>query len=61
MDKIRKLRCRSCGFEIVANDETLTIAHEAPECSWFEDLVKRQGGSDGKLVHLDETGREVKV
>jgi hypothetical protein len=59
METIRKFRCRSCGLEIVANDETLTIAHEAPECSRFTELVREHGGSDGKLVHLDESGRVV--
>lgn len=60
-DAVRRFKCRRCGLDIVANDETLTVAHQAPECAWFTGLVKQQGGSAGKLVVLDEdTGKEVK-
>jgi hypothetical protein len=59
--KIRRLVCRSCKAEIVANDETLTIAHAVPECEWFTVLCKRQGESGTpRIATLDETGREVK-
>jgi hypothetical protein len=59
--KIRRLVCRSCKAEIVANDETLTIAHAVPECAWFTALCKQQGERGApRIAMLDETGREVK-
>lgn len=61
-DPIRQFRCKRCGLNIVANDETLTVAHQAPECEWFTALVEQQGGSAGRVVVIDEdTGKEVKV
>lgn len=57
---IRRYQCRSCGKEIVFNDETMTSAHAVPECKWFEELVHRMGGNPARLVELGEDGREIK-
>jgi hypothetical protein len=57
---IRRYKCRSCGKEIVFNDEALTSSHEAPECEWFKDLVAKMGGGPGRVGFLGEDGREIK-
>lgn len=34
----RVTKCRSCGLQIAVFNEQQTIAHEDPECAWFQEL-----------------------
>jgi len=54
---IRRYKCRSCGKEIVFNDEALTSSHAVPECEWFKALVAKMNGG---VAVLGEDGREIK-
>jgi hypothetical protein len=54
----QRTRCPGCGLWLLRNPSTKTVAHEAPECAWFMDLMDRAGGSreDGLDVIDVDTG-----
>ena len=57
----QKARCPGCGLWMMRNDETLTIAHEAPECAWFREVMAEMKGkrTDGVTVVDVKTGETV--
>ena len=59
---MRTATCR-CGLLIVADDEKLTVDHEAPVCDWFAAQVKKaapEGGVTTSVTYRDEEGRLIK-
>jgi hypothetical protein len=60
-DHIKRFRCLSCQREVIANNETHEIAHEAPECDWFRSAVAAHGASEGRPVIVDDHGESIEL
>lgn len=57
--EIRK--CRNCGLRVFVYAETQSVAHEAPACEWFVQLLREQLGppDEDQWVKLDDDGNVV--
>lgn len=56
----QRARCPGCGLWVLRNDATRDVAHEFPECGWFQSVIAESKGErrDGLEVIDVETGRE---
>lgn len=58
--RVQERPCPWCGRLVVTNDDDRSIAHEAPECPEFSDLMSRAGPNTTTVVQLDTEGRPIK-
>ena len=61
----RRIRqCKGCGRIVIFEDDKKTVSHEAPQCDWFEDLMRRAqelfpGRVEATITVRDASGREL--
>jgi len=59
MPAARKLKCPSCGRIVYADDATLTVSHEVPECARFAAL--NANAASTSIGVLNERGELVPI
>lgn len=65
----RERPCPGCGKILITDDEAHAILHEAPECSWFLEIMATARPADevtrvpgaGVDVHLDALRTRVRL